>query len=132
MNIRAFTLSVTLPLLGAAAYSATPAAVAMAPAQDGLGTALGTVYHSVTGEPLSGMTIVVTRLGGPEGATSQKHWTFVTGKDGKAIVGPLPEGDYEAHVERWTQRSDPAFFHISGSTDSITEFALLFNPDIDR
>lgn len=89
------------------------------------------VYHVRTGEPLAGQTVVARQLDGPESGGSA--WTGVTNGEGRADLGPLPQGEYEAFVVLGPKRSDPAYFFVgaSGVRGSPVTVTLLFNPEID-
>src|SRR5262245_7390517 len=117
-------------LLYSVAISAALGMVQSLPADDvgaGQGYAIGTVLHTVTGEPLAGMPVIVQQLIWPEGV----FYVYKTEEDGRAIVGPLPSGTYVAYVSFNNNQSDRVVFDIVGGTDWFAVFTLKFNPDID-
>ena len=109
----------------AASTTAVPAPTARA------GSANAWVYRSITGQPLPRVTVVARQTNGPEGTGGT--WTAITDRGGRALLGPLPPGEYEAYVVMGPKRSDPSSFAI-GKGDIVASpvtVTLFFNPDID-
>jgi hypothetical protein len=97
---------------------------------ESLGSATAQVLHIVTGHPLAGMPVHVTRIDPPEGGGGGTL-VFMTGRDGRALMTPLDDGQYEVHVDYNNNRSNSEFFVIDGTTDYHPFVTLYFNPDID-
>jgi hypothetical protein len=119
--------------LGTAALLALPAALSAdtSPAPDGTGSAIATVLHSETREPLADMPVYVVHIDNPDGGTTPSVQIFNTGKDGRAFLSPLETGNYAAWVDWNNNRSEPVEFYINGNTDFVPMITILFNPDID-
>lgn len=97
-------------------------------AQQSWGSATATVLHSVTGEPLAGMPVLVQQIIPPDAAAIM---VFKTDRDGSAFLTPLFDGVYQVWVEWNNNMSNVEYFEINTATDYSPEVFLFFNPDID-